>query len=209
MSRALRWLCLLATLLVAFEARAQDLGHKFPGGVGIDAGVQNPQGIFLADRFTWYAANHAKDRNGEQLPIGGFDLDAVANALGVLGTWRIPHGPWLSAVVSGPLSRLASSTEDPRTSIDRFGFGDLYVMPLKVGWRFERFDVVGSYGMYIPTGQFEPRTGQGVGRGFWTHQFSFGGAAFFRVGKRGNAGIHLLQFAGLRVELLAEAKVAF
>jgi hypothetical protein len=70
------------------------------------------------------------------------------------------------------------SVDDPRAAIDRSGFGDMYVQPLKVGWRWRRFDAVGAYALYVPTGRFEPRGGSGIGRGFWTQQLSLGGEAY-------------------------------
>ena len=38
--------------------------------------------------------------------------------------------------------------------------------------------MVTSYAFFAPTGKFEPKTGVGVGRGYWTHQFSLGGAGY-------------------------------
>lgn len=181
--------CLIACLLFPGEAAAQDLGHKFPGGVGVDAGVQGPPGLYLADRLLWYSANRVVSRTGATLPLAGFDLDALGNGLGLHGTVQLSQELHLGATVAVPLAHLASSSDDPRTSIDRFGLGDVYVMPLRLGWRLPQFDVVASYGMYIPTGRFEPEGGGGVGRGFWTHQFSLGGAIFFDRQRRGRASL--------------------
>lgn len=176
-------------LLVAATAHAQDLGHKFPGGVGVDAGRQGAPGVFIADRLVLYSASEARDRNGDVVPIVGLDLDAFANALGVVGTFEIAHGPFLTAAVSVPYASISLNSVDPRASVDRLGFGDVYVLPVKVGWRFPRVDAVASYGMYIPTGQFEPAGSGGVGRGFWTHQFSLGGAVFFDEQRRARASV--------------------
>lgn len=176
-------------VLAAATAQAQDLGHKFPGGVGVDAGRQGPPGVFIADRLAFYSADEARDRNGDVVPIVGLDIDAFANAIGIAGTFQIARGPFLTATVSAPYARISLNSTDPRASVDRLGFGDVYVMPAKLGWRFARFDVVTSYGMYIPTGQFEPVGSGGVGRGFWTHQFSAGGAVFFDEERRARATV--------------------
>ncbi len=134
--RALVLVASLATSLVlSTGALAQDLGHKIPGGVGVDAGVQGPAGLYVADRLFYYAAERLVDRTGAPLPVEGFELDAVGNGLGVLGTLKLSNGTHLSATVALPIARIAASSDEPRSSIDRFGLGDLYVMPLKLGWR--------------------------------------------------------------------------
>ena len=180
---------LVAFLLLRTSAHAQDLGHKIPGGVGVDAGAQGPAGLYVADRLFYYAAERLVDCTGAPLPVEGFELDAVGNGLGVLGTLELPNGTHLSATVALPIAHIAASSDDPRSSIDRFGLGDLYVMPLKAGWRLPHVDVVASYGLYIPTGEFEAGGGTGVGRGFWAHQFSAGGAVFFDDQRRARASI--------------------
>jgi hypothetical protein len=174
-------------LLYPAAASAQDLGHKIPGGIGVDAGVQRQPGLYLVDRFLIYSANRLRDRNGQVLPVPGFDLDAIGNAVGVSGTLQWRQGPYLSATIAAPLAHVSVSSEDPLANLDRFGLGDVYVMPLQLGWRLPHFDVVTSYGIYIPTGQFDIRGGKGVSSGQWSNQFSLGGAVFFDPNRRGRA----------------------
>lgn len=168
-------------LTAARSATAQQqLGHKLLGGVGIDAGSQSEPGLYISDRLMWYSTNTLKDRNGNVVPVPGLDIDAYGNMLG-LGFTTQPGGarsPYLSFAAGVPLARVSIRVDDPRTLIDRSGLGDVFVQPVKVGWRKKRHDVVAMYGFYAPTGKFEPRTGSGVGRGYWTHQLSIGGAAY-------------------------------
>ncbi len=86
--------------------------------------------------------------------------------------------PYFSFAAGVPLARISLSIDDPRANIDRAGLGDLFVQPLKLGWRKKRYDAVATYAFYAPTGRFEPRSGGGVGRGYWTHQFAIGGAGY-------------------------------
>ncbi|MBZ4420667.1 transporter [Myxococcus sp. RHSTA-1-4] len=174
-------------VLLPAAASAQELGHKIPGGIGVDAGVQQGPGVYVGDRLLWYSASQLRDRYGELQPVQGFDLDAVANAVGVNLTVQWPGWPYLGATVAVPLARISVNSEDPRASVDRFGLGDVYVMPVHLGWRLPLADLVASYGVYIPTGWFEARGGSGVGSGHWTHQFSLGGAVFFDEGRRARA----------------------
>jgi hypothetical protein len=97
----------------------------------------------------------------------------------------------LSVAAGFPLARISISSDAPPVSIELAGFGDIFVQPLKIGLRRPRFDALALYTFYAPTGRFQPRGGGGVGRGFWTHQFSAGGAAF------------LTRDRGSRISLLA------
>ncbi|XXF76272.1 transporter [Myxococcaceae bacterium GXIMD 01537] len=176
-----------AGLLYPAAASAQDLGHKFPGGIGVDAGVQHASGLYLVDRLVYYSASRLRDRNGQVVAVPGFALDVVANAVGVSGTLQWRTGLYLTATIAAPLAHLSVNTDEPLANVDRFGLGDVYVMPLQLGLRLSRFDVVASYGIYIPTGHFELHGSKGVSSGQWSNQFSLGGAVFFDSNRRGRA----------------------
>lgn len=157
---------------------AQDLGHRVPGALGIDAGVQGPAGLSFLYRLLYYQAGTLRDRHGDVLPIRGLDLDALVNAFGVNFTLKPRGWPYLSAAFAAPLAHVTVNSELPRLGVDRFGFADLFIQPLKVGWRLPGFDIVASYAIYAPTGRFSLSGKNGVGSGAWTHQFSLGGAVF-------------------------------
>ena len=169
---------LLAVALAATPASAQQLGTKVMGGLGIDAGTQGPPGVFVLDRALQFTADKARSRDGDALPIQGLDILARANAIGVSYTFVPRSSPYLTVVASVPYARVSVNSADPIVSIDRWGLGDIFVQPIKAGWRHPHYDVVTSYAFFAPTGRFEPKTGVGVGRGYWTHQFSFGGAGY-------------------------------
>lgn len=161
-------------LIWAAPAGAQELGNKVLGTLGLLAGSQPDSGLYVGDRFLRYSANELIDRNGHRIPVG-LDLDAVANGVGVQLTFRLPwHSMYMNASVGVPTARISLQTADPEASIDRYGFGDLYVQPLKIGWKMSQLDIVAGYSFYAPTGGSD-----GVGRGYWTHQFSFGSAVYF------------------------------
>jgi hypothetical protein len=168
----------IAVLLAAVPAAAQELGNKVLGTLGLLAGAQPGRGIYVANRFLLYSANELVDRNGRPLPVG-LDLDAVANAVGAQVTFQLPwHSIYLNASVGIPAAHISLNTERPEISVDRMGFADLYVQPLKIGWKAARFDLVGGYSFYAPTGGSAPGSRSGVGRGFWTNQFSVGSAVY-------------------------------
>ncbi len=168
----------LAAYLAPRVAQAQNIGHKLLGGIGIDAGVQPEPGFYLIDRLVRYDANKLRDRDGVLVLVRGLDIDVIANTLGAALTLKPKHGPYLTFAFGLPLADIDLNIADPRVSVDRSGFGDIFVQPLMLGSRFAHVDLVAAYAFYAPTGRFEPRGGSGVGRGFWSHQFSLGGAIF-------------------------------
>jgi hypothetical protein len=157
------------------SAQVQDLGHRLPGGQGLDAGTQPEQGIYLGYRLAWFGSDTIHDRNGDELPVTGFDLDAVANVFGIAGTAQLGE-VYLGAAVAVPVLNLSLSADVPEADIDRLGLGDVYIEPFKIGTRFSHADAVASYSFYIPTEQADR---MGVGRPQWSHQLMAGGTAFF------------------------------
>jgi hypothetical protein len=83
--------------------------------------------------------------------------------------------------VGGPIAQAKLNVQDrPEIGLDRFGLGDPYIQPIKLGWRKRRFDLVTSYGIYLPTGRSPLAGGKGISSGQITHEFSSGGSAYFR-----------------------------
>ena len=171
-------LALAALSLAIRPASAQQLGYKLLGSAGIDAGVQPPPGLAIVSQTLSYAANELRDRDGDPVPIDGLRMRATGSALGVSYTVKKSSSPYLTFAAGLPLARIRVSSDQPAASLNGFGFSDLFVQPIKLGWRNRQFDVVSAYVVYAPTGHFEPRGNASTGRGYWTHQLSLGGALF-------------------------------
>ena len=166
-------------LSVAGIVDAQDLGHKLPGLIGLDAGTIAPPGLSVLDRFVTYNADELRDRNGNIVPIGP-ELRVLSNAVGISYTYRFPQScTTLSARAAAPVARLRLNVQDiPAASVDEFGLADIYIQPLEWGCEKDRFEIVASYSLYVPTGQFLLAGGKSVSSGNVTHQFSFGGTIY-------------------------------
>lgn len=176
---------LVGVLLPGKAAKAQDLGHRLLGTLGLDAGAQTEPGLYVGDRIVYYHANRARDRAGNLLPLEGFALDALANAIGVVGTIELPWAnTYLTASLGLPLARLKVNRDNPEVRVDSFGLTDVYLKPLQVGWRASGFNVVVSYGLYIPTGRFRLEEQGRLSSGQFTHQLSAGGRVSFDRDKR-------------------------
>jgi hypothetical protein len=176
----------VGVLSVMDTARGQDLGHKLPGLIGLDAGKIPEPGLYLLDRFALYEASELRDRLGEIIPIGELRLQALSNAVGLSYTIKLPRKSLsLTATAAGPIARFRLNVQDrPETSFDRFGLADIYVQPARLGWRQDHFDLIGSYGLYLPTGLFTLAGGKGVSAGHVTHEFSAGGSIYADKNRR-------------------------
>ena len=141
-------------LVVADRVDAQDLGHKLPGLIGLEAGKVPPPGLYLIDRLVSYEADELRDRRGTLIPVADLQLLGRSNAVGLSYTIQLPRRTTsFTMTAAAPLARLRLNIHDrPEASFDRFGLADIYIQPALLGWRLERVDLVASYGLYLPTG---------------------------------------------------------
>jgi hypothetical protein len=173
----------LAVLLFAARAGAQELGHRVPGTLGLDAGKQSDVGLYLASQSFFYSADRARDRNGQLLPTEDLDLKLFATALGIAFTTRVGF-TYFTAAVGVPYAQVKVTSAQPPVDLSRGGITDLSVMPLKLGWRWTHADAVAAYTLYVPTGSFHLGQPTGLSQGAFTHQLSLGGALYFDEAKR-------------------------
>jgi len=167
-------------LPAAASVDAQDLGHKLPGLIGLEAGKVPPPGLYFIDRLVSYEADELRDRRGTLIPVADLQLLGRSNAVGLSYTIRLPRRTTsLTMTAAAPLARLRLNIHDrPEASFDRFGLADIYIQPALVGWRLERVDLVTSYALYLPTGTSPLAGGKGLSTGQVTHQFSAGGSIY-------------------------------
>jgi hypothetical protein len=168
----------MALVLTAAPMEAQQLGHKAMGTLGLYAGSQPDSGVYVLDQFFSYGSNDVYDRYGHRIPLN-LDLDAVANLAGFQVTFRLKHSLYLNAAAAAPASKVSLQSDLPEASVDQFGLGDVFVQPVKIGWKTRQADLVGGYAFYAPTGLYIARSSGSVGLGQWTHEFSLGGMVYF------------------------------
>jgi hypothetical protein len=181
LSRLLARLVLVGavTLPLRQAVAQQNLGHRILGTLGLDAGSQPSAGVSVDDRALLYASNSLRDRYGRELPVG-LRMDVFSDALGVLFALRVPAlATYVNGAIGVPLSTVRVNTTNPIASLDAFGLGDLYVQPLKLGWRLPHLDLGVGFAFYAPTGRYEPGGIGNVGQGQWTEEATTGGTVFF------------------------------
>lgn len=175
---------MLTIVLLTSAAAGQDLGHRIIGTQGLNAGRQMGPGLYVGDQLVFYGAETLRDRNGAPIPVEGFRMEALANALGVMFVFHIPEiATFASVGAAAPLARVSVNSDRPETSIDRFGLGDIFLQPLRLGWRIDHLDVITSYALYVPTGLFQLGEG-GVSSGQYTQEWSLGATVYADIERR-------------------------
>src|SRR6516162_59442 len=119
-------------LFMGLAACGQDLGHKVPGLLGLDAGTIPEPGLYLVNRGAIYQARELRGASGNVVPLSAFYFRASADELGLTYTRKLSWGPFLTIAVGAPTSRLKLKVADRlEAGVDRFGFGDVYVQPFE------------------------------------------------------------------------------
>src|SRR5262249_49004871 len=157
-------------------------GHKLTGTLGLHAGDVSEPGSGVQAQVVDYRADMLRDRNGDRLSLA-VDLEALAATTGVGATFQL-GATHLTTSVGVPFARTQADTTRSETGLVQFGLGDLYLQPVKLGWRSSRFGVVTSYGFYVPIGRYAPGPALDLGQGQWTHQFGVGGNVAFDPARR-------------------------
>ncbi len=169
----------LVLLLYSAAAYAQNLGHKLPGLIGLDAGRIPEPGLYVVDRAGIYDADKLRDRNGNLL--GPLNLFAYTNAFGLSYTFKLSDAIFLTATAGAPIAGLKLDLGNrQQAGIDLLGLADPYIQPIRLGWRKQRFELVTSYGIYLPTDKSALAGGSGISSGQITHQFSVGGTGYLK-----------------------------
>jgi hypothetical protein len=169
---------LWSALALSAPAWGQAVGHKLPGTLGLNAGMQPEPGLYAANQLVAYDSDTLRDRNGNIVATDGFALRVVANNLGLQYTLQT-GGTYVNFAASIPGADVNLSSSLPQASIDKYGLSDARVQPFGVGLRQGRLDVVTAYALYIPTGRVEPGGTPGLSRGSFSHEVSLGGTLFF------------------------------
>ena len=167
-------------MVVETGCDAQEFGHKLLGGLGLQAGVQPDTGLYVGDQLGVYDSNQLFDQHGARVP-GRFQIIGLGNAVGAGFSYRLPRlATYVSGAVSIPVAWISGTTGSPPVYTALAGLADVYVQPLRLGWRLSHFDLVTGYAFYVPVGSIEPDEGPTtVSRAQWTHELSFGGTVYF------------------------------
>jgi hypothetical protein len=121
--------------------------------------------------------------NGNVIPTSGsLNLLAVPG----LNAWYVSPFKIFDANYGAVLSLWGSSSriDVPRLDVSQssYGFGDMYLQPVQLGWHLTYVDVIGGFALWIPTGRYSPGGNDNTGQGQWGYEFSAGATVWFDKG---------------------------
>jgi hypothetical protein len=165
-----------ALFAAAFPARAQLAGNLVKGQYGLAAGTQVLEGLvltgFVYDAYSTQLVG--PDGKVVQGTTGSLNLLAVPG----VNLWYVSPLKILGANYGAVLSFWGSGSraEVPRLGSEQstYGFGDMYLKPVELGWHTTYVDVITGFALWIPTGRYALGANNNTGTGQWGYEFSLG-----------------------------------
>jgi hypothetical protein len=172
----LQILAVLFVGLCATAAQAQNRGVYPLGLSAFNSGVSAEPGLAYNNSFLFYSRSEQKGANGEVIATGQqsvlLDMNTLLWAspgqIAMLGDARF------SSAVTIPIANNSLSSSLQGAISGGGGLGDFYFQPVILGWRTERVDIRGIFGVLAPTGKFNAGATDNVGNGYWTPVFAAG-----------------------------------
>lgn len=183
LSRFHNFAVVIFVLFFTSELSAQYQGLNIRGDIGLKSGTQPLPGVyFVAPLF--YRANYSgvRDPHGNQL-ASNVDLKMnfiTTPAIAAVAPKKIlgaRYGAQFVPAVVNQRMKVAGIDQEAATG---YGYTDLYIQPISLGWEAKRADFVVGYGMFIPTGENR-------GLDMWVHEFSGGSTIYLTKDKMWHA----------------------
>lgn len=174
----------LAAALVPTPARAQLNGENLLGDHGVASGSQPLPGWYATGLYYRYSADTIRKSDGSQLALDPTQpASQTIHAFVPLVLYVSPaklFGANYGAMIAPSFAN--GSLEAPAFGFESSagtGAGDLYVVPLQLGWHLRRADVTTSFGFYAPTGRYTAGASDNIGKGMWSYELSGGTTLYF------------------------------
>ncbi len=179
--------CVLTLLAITFmpaPARAQLNGENLLGDYGVGSGSQPAPGWYVGALYYRYSADTIRKSDGSRLtfdPTQPSSQQVQAFSPMVIYVSRAKlFGANYGAMIAPSLAN--GSLEAPALGFQiaaSTGSGDLYVVPLQLGWHLPTADVTTSFGFYAPTGRYTAGGLDNIGKGMWSYELSAGTTVYF------------------------------
>ena len=185
-SVALGTAALVGALALPSPAFAQYMGSNFHGDFGVNSGTQAGAGLYFAVPFAQWNVNDIKDADGNTVTgssFDGFDVRALFPTMIVVTPKKL-LGANYGFMVAPPFSTVRPERATLEPVEPNWGFNDMYIVPLYLGWHTPRADFVAGYGFFAPTGEYVVGGSDNVGLGMWSHEIQFGTTVYLDAAKK-------------------------
>lgn len=129
----------------------------------------------------WYRNDYNGLRNAKGDEVAqGFNVDInflTTPAIAVTTKAKLAGATVGFQIVPLVVNNRAELAELGRSGGQSYGFADLYIQPINLGWRTKRVDFLAAYGLYAPTGAGHRSLDM------WAHEIVGGTGAYFDAAK--------------------------
>jgi hypothetical protein len=171
------------TISSAAPAFAQLNGENLLGDTGVGNGTQAAPGFYVAGFFYKYNADTIRKADGTALALDPTQpAEATLNAFAPLVVFVSPtkilganYG--MMAVVPFANAALEAPAFGFQATVDS-GLGDIYILPVTLGWHLARANVNAAAGLFAPSGRYDANGHNNLGKGMWSWELSTGTTVF-------------------------------
>jgi hypothetical protein len=141
-------------MAVCLPAGAQNLGLNLRGDVGLKSGTQPIPGYYIVAPLYWRADyDSLRGPNGNSLPFdNNAAINLIAPAFAMVTPWKVLGATYGFQIVPPFVNQRLSVASGTIQKSNGYGFGDMYVQPVSLGWHTKHADFLAAYGFYAPTG---------------------------------------------------------
>jgi hypothetical protein len=129
----------------------------------------------------WYRNDYQglRNANGDRIASAlNFDLNILTvPAVAVTTKAKLAGATYGFQIVPMVMGSRAELAETGRGGGNDFGFGDMYIQPINLGWRTKRADIIAAYGLYLPTGTDDRSLDM------WAHEIEVGTTVYMDAAK--------------------------
>jgi hypothetical protein len=185
-----RLICIVVALavFVAVPAHAQFNGGNLLGDNGVGAGTLPPPGWTVGALYYRYSTDTVVKADGSKIVFdptqpGSMTMQAVAPMLVFVSHAKV-LGAEYSVMLAPPFAN--GVMEAPVFGLQQevgLGLGDLYFLPVALGWHAARADFKTAFGFFAPTGRYEAGATDNLGKGMWCYELSAGTTVFLDARK--------------------------
>jgi hypothetical protein len=179
---------LALTVGLATPAYAQLNGENLLGDLGVKSGTQPEPGLYVASVYYRYFTDSIKGPDGASVVLDPTDSGSQTIHAGMpLVLYVSPRkvfGANYGLMAVMPFA--SGSLEAPGLGLSQHasaGASDLYVMPVQLGWHFNRADVTAGLGLFAPTGRHTAGASDNLGKGMWSYEASAGTSVYLDAGR--------------------------
>ena len=162
---------------MALNCAGQYKGDHIPGLTGLSSGTQAPPGLYIGDLVWVYPTSTVKDNNGDTINQRG----SLTSTLDVVLISLVTDYKFLGANVGAQaaIPFIKNLLQLDSLDVDTgFGFSDMIVSPIVLGWHLKRADITAGYNLYLPTGRYSATGTGNTGLGMYGNEVTAGTTAY-------------------------------